>query len=292
MELRQLAYFVTVVEEGGFTRAAARLHLAQPGISAQIRRLERELGEELLDRTGRTVRPTDAGAAILPYARAALTAVDGVRQAVDELTGLVRGQVAIGTVTSHALDLPGLLAGFHADHPGVEITLTEDTSDRLVDALRAGRLDAAVIAYGATPPPGLGVRVLTEEPVVAAVAPHDDLARHTTIALTALRDRVLISLPPGTGIRTLLDDACATAGFTPRTAFEAGTPAVLADLAARGLGVAILPASVAEPHPGLHSLTLTDPTLHGCLALAWRTEGPTSPAARAFLSRARRLPTD
>ena len=106
MELRQLEYFVAVAEEANFTRAAGRLHVAQPGVSAQIRRLERELGEELLDRSERAVRVTDVGAAVLGYARAALAAVDGARRAVDELTGLVRGHVAVGTVTSHNADLP------------------------------------------------------------------------------------------------------------------------------------------------------------------------------------------
>jgi DNA-binding transcriptional LysR family regulator len=91
MELRQLAYFVTVAEEANFTRAAAKLHVAQPGVSAQIRRLERELGQQLLDRSARAVRLTEVGAAVLPYARAALQAVDGARLAVDELTGLLRG---------------------------------------------------------------------------------------------------------------------------------------------------------------------------------------------------------
>src|SRR3954469_17927387 len=100
MELRQLEYFVTVVEEAGFTRAAARLHVAQPGVSAQIRRLERELGQDLLDRSGRTVRLTEVGAAVLPYARAALDAVAGARLAVDEMTGLLRGQVAVGMLTA------------------------------------------------------------------------------------------------------------------------------------------------------------------------------------------------
>src|SRR5215218_4902710 len=101
MELRQLEYLVAVVDHGGFTRAAERLHVAQPGISAQIRRLEAELGQELLDRSGRRVRPTAAGDAVLPYARAALQAVRGVRQAIDEVSGLLRGHVAVGTVTSY-----------------------------------------------------------------------------------------------------------------------------------------------------------------------------------------------
>src|SRR5437763_8919642 len=149
MELRQLRYFVTVADEANFTRAAERLHVAQPGVSAQVRRLERELGHELLDRSGRSVRLTEVGAAVLPYARAALAAVSGARLAVDELTGLVHGHVAVGTVTSHNVDLPGLLADFHEEHPGVEITLTEDNSDQLVAALRGGRLDAAIISLGA-----------------------------------------------------------------------------------------------------------------------------------------------
>jgi DNA-binding transcriptional LysR family regulator len=98
MELRQLKYFVAVEEEGSFTSAAAKVHVAQPGVSAQIRRLEHELGQDLLDRSGRTVRLTEVGAAVLPYARAAIAAAAGARLAVDELSGLLRGHVAIGMV--------------------------------------------------------------------------------------------------------------------------------------------------------------------------------------------------
>src|SRR5215207_1517289 len=102
MELRQLEYFVAVAEEGSFTRAAARVHVAQPGVSAQVRQLERELGQLLLDRSGRSVRLTEVGAAVLPYARAALEAVTGARLAVDEMTGLLRGHVAVGMLTACA----------------------------------------------------------------------------------------------------------------------------------------------------------------------------------------------
>ena len=132
MELRQLEYFVAVAEDANFTRAAERLHVAQPGVSAQIKQLERELGLPLLDRTGRTVTLTEAGAAVLPFARAALGAVAGSKQAVDELTGLVRGRVAIGTITScPAVAIADLIDGFHRTYPGIEITLSQDNSDRL-----------------------------------------------------------------------------------------------------------------------------------------------------------------
>jgi len=115
------------------------------------------------------------------------------------------------------------------------------------------------------------------------------LATRSTIPLTALRDRVLISLPPGTGIRSLLDHACAAAGFSPHIAFEASTPGMLAQLAAQGLGIAIIPASVAQAREDLHPLTITRPALRGRLAFAWRADGPISPAARVLVTRARRM---
>ncbi|WP_441247542.1 LysR family transcriptional regulator [Kitasatospora sp. McL0602] len=288
MELRQLEYFVAVAEERNFTRAADRVHVAQPGVSAQIRKLERELGQELLDRSGRTVRLTEAGEAVLPYARAALAAVAGARQAVDELTGLLRGRVAIGAVTSHNVDLPALLAAFHRDHPEVEITLTEATSDELTDRLRSGLLDTAVISVGKATPPGLELHVVDSQELVVAVSPDHELAAHRAVTLDTLRDRPLISLPRGTGLRARLDEACTAAGFIPRIAFESGTPESLARLAAHGLGAAVLPRAFAESRsPELHSIAVTHPALHGRLALAWRAEGPANPAGRALLARAR-----
>jgi DNA-binding transcriptional LysR family regulator len=286
MELHQLEYFVAVAEEGGFTRAAARLRIAQPGISAQVRKLERELGQPLLDRTARTVRLTAAGRAVLPYARAALSAVDGARQAVDELTGLRRGRVAIGTVTSHPVDLAAILADFNARHPAVEITLVEDAAERLTDAVREGRLDAAIVAF-AEVPAGLSAHVVADEEIDAAVWTGHELATRDTIPLAELRDRPLICLPRGGGIRAILDAACAEAGFTPRVAFEAGSPAVLEQLAAHRLGVAVLPSSIARHRAHLHALRIVRPELRGRLGLAWRSSGPTSPAASAWLEHAR-----
>ncbi|WP_280696334.1 LysR substrate-binding domain-containing protein [Kitasatospora sp. GP82] len=290
MELRQLEYLVAVVEEANFTRAAARLHVAQPGVSAQIRQLERELGQELLDRSGRTVRPTEVGAAVLPYARAALAAVEGARQAVQELTGLVRGQVAVGTVTSlgPGIDLPGLLADFHQAHPAVQIGLTEDNSDQLVQALLAGRIDLAIIGLAGPTPAGIDIQTVVDEPFVLAVDHTDPLAGRDSITLGALTERPLMCLPVGTGLRAALDNACAAAGLRPQIAFEARDPNVLAELAARGLGAAVLPESLALSRPDtLHPLTITRPGLRGRLALAWRANGPVSPAANSLVRHAR-----
>jgi DNA-binding transcriptional LysR family regulator len=287
MELRQLEYLVAVAEDGSFTRAAERLHVAQPGVSAQIRRLEHELGQELLDRTG-GVRPTAVGAAVLPHARAALAAVAAVRTAVDEVAGLLRGRAAMGVVTSYnAPDVPALLAGFRRRHPGVDITLREGASETLVEGIRDGTLDLALVSLPATPPGGLETQVVTDEAFVAAVAHTDPLARRRTIAVRALREAPLICLPHGTGLRSRLEAACAAAGFRPHVAFQAGDPGVLAELAARGLGVAILPESlVAARSRDLHAIAITQPALRGALVLAWRAGGAPSPAGRALVEHA------
>lgn len=299
MELRQLQYFVAVVEEAGFTRAAARLHLAQPGISAQIRQLERELGQPLLDRSGRSVTLTEVGEALLPYARAAIAAVEGARQVADEFSGLLRGRVTIGVVSGagvHEFDLAATLAAFHEQHPCIEVTLTEHSSERMLAALQDGALDIALVGLAdEEPPPGVSLQVLIDEPLVAAVAPDDPLvslvtdAGGTSVRLEALRDRPVISLPRGTGTRGVLERACARAGFRPRVVFEAADPRFLAQLAARGLGVAAvprLPEHVASAL-GLRVLTFAEPQPRARIALAWRTTGPTGPAAGALLNRLR-----
>jgi DNA-binding transcriptional LysR family regulator len=289
MELRQLEYLVAVAEEANFTRAAERIHVAQPAVSAQIQRLERELGQTLVDRSRRAVRLTAAGEAVLPHARAALAAVRAMGVAADEVSQLVRGTVTIGTVTSHNVDIPQLLADFHAEHANVEITLGTETSDNLIENVRTGRLDVAIASVGPDEvPDGLSIEVVTDEAIKAAVCLADPLAKRKKIRLADLRDRTLIALPVGAGIRNQFDRACAKAGVSPRIAFEASTPLALADLAGRGLGVAIVPASVPGGRADLHALTFV-PELRGRLVLVWRSAGPISPAARVLIDRARRL---
>ena len=176
-----------VIEEANFTRAAARVHVSQPGVSAQIRRLEKELGQPLIDRSTRPLRPTEAGRAVLPYARAALTAAAAATTAVDDLAGLVRGQVAIGTVTAittDQIDLPGLLAAFHAQHPAVQISLSAANSEALLEHLRAGRLDLILINLAAARPlDGVDTQIVAEEQFVAAVSHRHPLAAKRTITL-------------------------------------------------------------------------------------------------------------
>jgi DNA-binding transcriptional LysR family regulator len=289
MELHQLEYFVAVAEEASFTRAAARVHVAQPGVSAQVRRLEAELGQQLLDRSGRSVRLTEVGTAVLPFARAALRAVSDARQAVDALAGLVRGQVAVGMVSGCSVQLlPELLAEFRSRYPGVSITLSEDGSDRLIEFIRDGRLDLALIGSAGDAISGIETAVVVDEALVAAVREDDPLAARSVVTLADLRDQPLVSLPRGTGVRRAFDAACVTAGFEPRIVLEASALPMVARLAGMGLGVAILPASTPPSLDlPLHVLPIERPIIRSRLELAWNPAAAASPAARVLADHAR-----
>ena len=281
MELRQLEYFVAVAEEANFTRAAARVHISQSGVSAQIRSLERELGAELIDRSGGTATLTTAGQAALAQARATLAAAGSVRQSVDDVTGLLRGSVRVGMVT--ACTVPQLfdaLAGFHSRHPGIELSLQEGNSDSLVDKVRTGVLDLALVGVAARAPDGLTSMVVIDERIVAAVPPEHPLASQKRVTLEQVNEYPIVSLPVGTGVRTVFDRDCGGVGITPSIALEASAPDAVADLAARGVGVAILSASMLGAYRNrLTAVELTDSTTSALLALVW-APNPSAASAR------------
>ena len=283
MELHQLRYLVAVAEEGGFTRAAAREHVAQPGISAQVARLERELGHVLFDRSARGVRLTPAGEAVLPHARAALAAVNAVRDTADELAGLLRGRVAVGVVRGGGVvDLSALLGAFHRAHPGVAIRLVEAATDALLDGLRSGDLDLAWVGRHGDPPPDLEVDVVLDVPLVAVPPPGVTLG--ATVTAAELAEHPVIALPVGAGVRAALDRAAADAGVVLRPALEAGSPPVLLDLARQGLGVAVVPAPAVAGRDDAVPLV---PEVRARIDLARRRDAPLGPAARALLALAR-----
>jgi len=288
MELRQLEYLVAVAEEASFTRAAGRVHISQSGVSAQVRQLERELGAALVDRSSRAARLTDAGTAALPHARAALAAASALRQAVDEVNGLVRGRLTVGMVT--ACTVPGLfdaLAAFRRAHPGVALTLAEDDSAALTRRVRSGEADLALAGLAGAPPRDLGVLPVLTERLVAAVPPgHPLLSGRAPVPLAGLARHEVVCMPAGTGIRAALDASCAAAGVRLDVTLEASAPGAVADLAARGLGVAVLSESMAAARPGLCPVPIEGPLVTASLALIWRP--PPGPALRELIARCRR----
>jgi DNA-binding transcriptional LysR family regulator len=290
MELRQLEYLVAVAEEANFTRAADRVHISQSGVSAQIRQLEHDLGATLIDRSSRAARLTGAGAAALPHARAALAAVAALRQAVDEVNGLISGRLVVGMVTACTVTpLFDALARFHRAHPGVTITLVEDDSVSLVEQVRSATADLALIGAAGSTPGDLDALPVISEGLAAAVPPGHPLhSGHQRLSLADLAGCPVVCLPAGTGVRAVLDQACAARGLRLDIALEASAPGTVADLAARGLGVAVLSQTMAAglaARPGLRVLPIADVGIPALLALIWKPEP--SPAAGEFLRHCR-----
>jgi DNA-binding transcriptional LysR family regulator len=282
MELRQLEYFVAVAQERHFTRAAKRMHVAQSGLSASIRTLERELGADLFVRSTRQVELTPAGQAFLVEARRALAATDAARDAVAAVQGLLRGSLAIGSLQClHAVHLPAILAGFLEAHPGLEVRLRQGGSEELLEQVRAGRLDIAFVCRPARCPDGVVVEPLAAEPLVLACAPEHPLAARTDVKLADLRDERFVDFHPDWGTRDLIDKVLAAAGVERRVALEVTDVHSLLDLVTFGLGVALVPRSFAAKTDRVRFLGFADSVP------AWETvsatSDPSSAAAAALL---------
>jgi LysR family transcriptional regulator, transcription activator of glutamate synthase operon len=286
VELRQLAYFEAVARLGGFTRAAASLHVAQSAVSAQIRALEAELGTALFTRTTRRVALTHAGDLVLARAQRVLAEISGARGDLAELAVVARGQVTLGaTAVLGRYDLPNALTGFHQRFPGVALRLRTGLIAELLAALDAGEADLAVGPIHDDLPSRFAVHRLAAEHLVIALPPtHPGAAGPGAgrSALADLRDEPFICLPAGSGLRQILDDAARAAGFVPNVQFETHSAAAIRELVAAGLGVALLARSAAEragppiitrtPHPAVE---------HPPIGLLHHRDRRLSPAARA-----------
>src|ERR687898_23908 len=223
MELRQLRYLVALADERHFTRAAARLHIAQPALSQQVRRLEDEVGIALVDRTTRHVSLTPAGERLVARARRALAEVEAATAELSELSGIRTGRVVIGAMRSTGpFDLSALLAAFHARHPGVELVVREEPSEVMLQHLHADALDVAFLAVNRLDVgPDIELHPLLSEPLVVLLAPDHPLAGRRRVDIQGARE----------------------AGFEPQLAFESTEQARIRAMVSRGLGVALLPES-------------------------------------------------
>lgn len=292
MELRQLATFVAVAEEGSFTRAADRLHVVQSAVSAGVRNLEKELGVMLFDRSTHRVKLTDAGRALLPEARATLAAAQAARDAVSEARGGLRGTVVLGTMQAQgmrAVDLAGILATFRAEHPGVEVEIRHvGGSSEMADEVRDGRLDLAFIALPGDGPSGLELIPLAREPIMLAVAAGHPVADKADIGLAALRDETLVDLPTGWGIRMAVDRSFVAAGVTRTVAYEVNDTATMVDFIRNGLAAGLLPRSLVEPSEGIAFVPIRDHPPQFQTAIAIPANRLLTAATRAMLETIKR----
>jgi DNA-binding transcriptional LysR family regulator len=246
MELRQLQHFVAVAEEKHFTRAARRVNIVQSALSASVRSLEQELGASLFARSTRQVRLTAAGEAFLEKALAALDAVRDARDVVASVQGLKRGSLSIGAVESLPafIDLPSILARFHASHPAIDVRLRQGSAQELLEKVRAGRLDVAFLPL-CEPAGDVSAKMIACEELVLACAPGHPLAGREGLSLAELQDEPFVDFATEWGTRQLLDRSFFAAGLERRTTFEVSDLQTLLDLVQRGLGVALVPEAIA-----------------------------------------------
>ena len=283
MELRQLRYVEAVARHRHFTRAAEELHVAQSALSHQIRRLEGELGADLFERTSRTVTVTEAGEAVAERARGILAQIDGVRDEVDELRGLVRGRVSVGaTLPAGEIDVPLLLVRFSKAFPGIEVDLYEGTAGDMRAYLEGHRVDAAFSLLAEDPPSEFEVENLSEEEVVAAF-PAGAGPDRDRIGAAELGRHSLITPRSGSAIKRALDDFFARAGQPLRIALESGDPFLLRCLVSSGFGAAVLPASLTLREGPPIDVRGLRPAIRLPATLIWRKRRHQTPAARAFI---------
>ena len=275
LELRHLRYFVAVAEELHFGRAAIRLHIAQPPLSQQIRRLEDELGVRLFDRTTRRVELTHAGLVLLNEARRTLVQADRVRLVAQEAARGESGHLRIGFVGSALYGiLPSCLRAFRAEAPGIVLTALDLGTSELVEGLLGERLDVAFVR-----PPidddRLAVETVDREPLVAALPVSHPLAARTWLDLRLLAEEpfVLFARHAGPGYWDVVQAACREAGFRPNIVHEAGQIHTIIGLVAGGLGLSLVPSSVRSLQlAGVRFVELARPAPVLELAMAWRVE--------------------
>ncbi len=285
MELRQIEYFVAVAEERHFTRAAHRLRVAQSGLSASVRALERELGAALFIRSTRRVELTDAGRALLAEARHTLHSVTAAREAVAAVQGLLRGTLSIGTMQClGGLDLPAALARFRTAHPGVEIQLRQAGSPELIDRVRTGEEDLAFVTAPCDDPDAVHLAALDEQPLVVACSPEHPLVGAAVVSLGELVDETFVDFEPGWVTRDVTDHALRRAHLSRRVALEVNEVHSLLDLVAHGLGVALVPQSFTHKQTSARFVPVADPAPVWRTAVAIAANRPPSAATRAFLA--------
>ncbi|HTD97249.1 MAG TPA: LysR family transcriptional regulator [Edaphobacter sp.] len=289
IELRHLRYFVAVAEELHFGRAASRLHLAQPPLSQQIRKLEDILGHSLFTRTSRAVKLTSAGETLLDRARRTL---QNVQEDLDEARSVGRGETGflrVGFIGSSMLtSLPNMLGRYRKQFPKVHLQLHETYTAGVVQSLSKGTLDAGFLRDGG-PSDGLETEVLFSEPFIAVLPANHALAQHKTISAADLRDEPFVFFPRAAGPHAYdkCVSLCEEHGYRPRVVQEAPQWLTVLRLVGAGLGVTIAPACAQQiAAADVVCRRLRGATLRSNIELAYRT-GEDRDIVKAFANIAR-----
>lgn len=287
MELRQLSYVIQIAKEKNFSRAAEKLHIAQPSLSQQLSKLEQELNIKLFRRTTNSVEPTEAGEAFVKKAQGILDAVEQLRQEMDDLAQMKKGRLVVGTLPiTGAHILPLVLPRFGAQYPQIEVSLVEETTAKLEQLTANGGTDLSLLTLPLIDSTTLACDPYMEEEICVAVPKNHRLANSKeAIDIAALKDEPFIALKRGQGFRQITVDLCQEAGFTPNIVFESTNIETIQSLVAGDMGIAFVPnmltrTNVADYTP-VYLRLKTHPTR--TLVIASRKGRYLSKAAHSFI---------
>ncbi len=291
MDLKQLEYFVNVVDFGGFSRAARLLGVAQPAISRQVRSLEVELRQSLLVRNGRGATPTEAGKRLLEHARGILLQVDRARRDVDESKGAPVGQVVIGlppTVARH-LAVP-VVRRFRQDYPQASLSIVEGLSTNIHEWLAVGRVDVGLV-YNPVASPAIEIATLLTEALCLVGARGRGRAPRT-VRLAELPGFPLLIPSRPHAIRTLVETRLAGLGLRPQVAMEIDAVPAILELVADGLGFAVLSERALQGTAMAERLSaraIVQPAVRTSLAIVTSAQRPSTPLQKATVAMIERL---
>ncbi|WP_395408109.1 transcriptional regulator CynR [Pseudoduganella sp. UC29_106] len=291
MQLRHIRYLLAVAEHGNFTRAAEALHVSQPTLSQQIIQLEDALGVALLDRSGRSVKVTDAGQVYIEHARRALRELESGRRAIHDVQDLARGELRLATTPTFTAYLVGpLLADFHARYPGVALRLREMSLDTIAAAVAADEVDLGIAFAVSRPVADIECQPLLVERLSVVVGAHHAFAgRSRPITPAELANERLGVLSPDFATRQHVDDYLRAQSIAPAIAIEANTISALTEVVRRSDVVTILPEAIGLQHPDLHNVAITPEPEPRTATLLYRRDAYQSAAAQAFAALCMRM---
>lgn len=288
MNLQQLRYVVALAEVNSFTKAAEAMFVVQSALSQQVRRFENDIGLQLFKRTTRSVSLTPAGEALMPLLRQVVAGIDQILVDAQALSGTVGGRLNVGMmeIPSEGLDVATLMATFHSHYPDVSVTLRSGGSDVLIEAVRERKLDVAIVGFNMSTAAGsLRFTHLLSEPLIAVMPANHPLTKRSSVSVTALAALPFIDFPPGYGLRHETDRGFAN--VTRRVTFEVTRVDEVTHFVRKGLGVALLPESVARTRanadPTLALRPVAGADMHRRVQLVTPRAEDQSAACQAFL---------
>lgn len=289
MEFRQLLYTIQIATEKNFSRAAEKLHIAQPSLSQQLSKLEKELGVLLFKRSTNSVELTYAGSVFVEKAQQIVDMTDQLRREMEDIADMRKGRLVVGSLPmTGAHVLPYVLPVFREAYPDIEVVLIEESTKRLEQLTASGGTDVSLLTLPLEEP-SLAYQPLIEEEICLAVPPDHPYAtsgRTTAVGISELKEEPFVLLKKGQGFRAIAHNLCQSAGFVPRVVFESGNINTVQSLVAAGMGIAFVPKMMTQAE--WHGRAPVYLTLEGrparTLVIAYRKGRYLSNAAEAFIS--------